>query len=678
MADSDDDDVLFSKSRTNQQTRGLLGNGVKNVDDVMNGPKEDRRLKRTLALCAAFLSLGLAIAVLGPTLVALKDQLAVSLPKISYVFVGRSIGYLAGSVVGGVTFEWFHPSLLMAVSLLASGIGLIVAPFCHTLWILAAVISVVGLAMGALDTGANVVCLRLWGKRSSPFLQALHFCFAVGAFLAPLLAAPFIPTDIILATNRTAAVPKTSFVHTWGEAGTTKPVEQTTLLENASTVTIGETTISTTATSMTSAKSATMTTAITTKDTTVNNVHETTTAKDTTVAPMEGATANGIENATTTQTTEREESNMSNQTVQTAVSTGNSTVATTKGARNITTTPTTGTEESNQTAVTTSVSTANPTSESQVEVSSAVPPGQFRNVYIIIGVFSMLVSTSFFYFFCTSPVRPPPSSTPGQYGDRESKNMDFKYTVLGLMFLFYFLYVGAEVTFGGYIFTFATQAQDGKLMNETSASLLNSAFWGSFATGRGLSICLASVLEPHMMLILDMVGCIASSIALSWCGDTNSIVLWVGTVVLGLSMASLFPAGISWLESYHRVTGSMATILVVGSAFGEMVFPLLMGWMLRKKDIREGSGFLQTGPIGLMYFMLATSGLTAIIFIVMQYLAKQHGVEQTKPGTSNPAQDLKLGLHEAINMEELIPRGNAKQSSKPIIPKPLRIKKHTE
>ena len=59
MANSDDEDVLFSSSRSlsNQQGKGLLGNKVKTIDDIMNGPKEDRRLKKTLALCASFLVL---------------------------------------------------------------------------------------------------------------------------------------------------------------------------------------------------------------------------------------------------------------------------------------------------------------------------------------------------------------------------------------------------------------------------------------------------------------------------------------------------------------------------------------------------------------------------------------------------------------------------------------------
>eukprot|EP01050_Picozoa_sp_SAG11_P029912 SAG11_NODE_8617_length_995_cov_1.210938_2_plen_212_part_01 len=46
--------------------------------------------------------------------------------------------------------------------------------------------------MGLLDTGANVVTVRLWGKRAEPFVQSLHASFAVGALVAPLLAEQFI------------------------------------------------------------------------------------------------------------------------------------------------------------------------------------------------------------------------------------------------------------------------------------------------------------------------------------------------------------------------------------------------------------------------------------------------------------------------------------------------------
>ena len=42
--------------------------------------------------------------------------------------------------------------------------------------------------MGLLDTGGNVMLIRLHGAAAvEPFMQALHFFFGLGAFLSPLL-----------------------------------------------------------------------------------------------------------------------------------------------------------------------------------------------------------------------------------------------------------------------------------------------------------------------------------------------------------------------------------------------------------------------------------------------------------------------------------------------------------
>ena len=90
---------------------------------------------------------------MGPTLLALQKHLSVEFPKMSYVFIGRSSGYLIGSVMGGVMFDYINTALLIGLTLLVSGIGMLLAPFCLQLWNLCAVMSAVGLAMGALDTG---------------------------------------------------------------------------------------------------------------------------------------------------------------------------------------------------------------------------------------------------------------------------------------------------------------------------------------------------------------------------------------------------------------------------------------------------------------------------------------------------------------------------------------------
>uniref|UniRef100_A0A6B0VBU2 Putative mucin-5ac n=1 Tax=Ixodes ricinus TaxID=34613 RepID=A0A6B0VBU2_IXORI len=73
-------------------------------------------------------------------------------------------------------------------------------PFCAQLSTLMACSAITGITMGFLDTGGNVWCLDLWGRHSAPFMQGLHFCFALGALVAPLIAEPFLSPSGLVGT----------------------------------------------------------------------------------------------------------------------------------------------------------------------------------------------------------------------------------------------------------------------------------------------------------------------------------------------------------------------------------------------------------------------------------------------------------------------------------------------
>ena len=66
--------------------------------------------------------------------------------------------------------------------------------------------------MYVIFSGGNVICLRIWGKDSGPYMQALHFAFGVGAFMAPLVAAPFLSTEVNSNCTSTVLVTTTPFV----------------------------------------------------------------------------------------------------------------------------------------------------------------------------------------------------------------------------------------------------------------------------------------------------------------------------------------------------------------------------------------------------------------------------------------------------------------------------------
>ncbi len=55
----------------------------------------------------------MAISVLGPTFEDLAVNVNKNISNLSYIFVGRSSGYIGGSLLGGILFDCVNPHLLL-------------------------------------------------------------------------------------------------------------------------------------------------------------------------------------------------------------------------------------------------------------------------------------------------------------------------------------------------------------------------------------------------------------------------------------------------------------------------------------------------------------------------------------------------------------------------------------
>ena len=96
---------------------------------------------------------GLCISIPGATLLDLEERTHSSTEHIALIFTARSMGYLLGSIVGGVLFDYFDQQILLFYTLVLTGIATIAVPWCTALVALACMIAVQGLALGVLDTG---------------------------------------------------------------------------------------------------------------------------------------------------------------------------------------------------------------------------------------------------------------------------------------------------------------------------------------------------------------------------------------------------------------------------------------------------------------------------------------------------------------------------------------------
>mgnify|MGYP001094227181 CR=1 FL=1 len=152
-----------------------------------SGQLEVARRTITIGYLASFVGLGLVASSLGPSLPSLALQTDTSLSSISYLFTLRSGGYLLGSFFGGRLFDRFAGHPVIALGALIIAILIALAPFIPILWLLTLLLCILGIGEGFLDVGGNTLIVWLFRDKVGPFLNALHFCFSLGSFLAPVL-----------------------------------------------------------------------------------------------------------------------------------------------------------------------------------------------------------------------------------------------------------------------------------------------------------------------------------------------------------------------------------------------------------------------------------------------------------------------------------------------------------
>ncbi|XP_046405156.1 uncharacterized protein LOC124170478 [Ischnura elegans] len=258
--------------------------------------------------------------------------------------------------------------------------------------------------------------------------------------------------------------------------------------------------------------------------------------------------------------------------------------------------------------------------------------------YLIVGMFVFSISLVFLGFLCHNPRDPKSKQEDGV----ERYKISRKYlwgSLVSCMSLFFFFNIGMEVTFGRYLLSFALRSDLN--LSRSTGNCVTALFWGSFAAMRFASIFCASGFSPTSMLIFNFVMCSIGSIILSTLSNEVETALWLGTSFLGIGMASMFPTGILWVERYIHVSNKVAALFVMGVALGEIIFPLIVQYLM------------QSNQLMLMHAAAVTNALCICTFIVLWCLVAHHGEKYVSVG--NVGYQLASQHDEEEDMVELSP-----------------------
>lgn len=221
--------------------------------------------------------------------------------------------------------------------------------------------------------------------------------------------------------------------------------------------------------------------------------------------------------------------------------------------------------------------------------------GGYRWVYWVLAGFAVLIGLN----ALTLPGQPRPAPhAPTEANPLTLQQRD--YAIAGIAALFLFFYVGAELAFGGWVYTYATTLN---LMNAAQGAYLTSAFWLSFTLGRLLSIPLATRLPPKTLLSIALPSCLVILAGLML-QPNSPVVLWCVAIGLGFCMAPIWPTGFTLAGQSLRLTARLSGLILLGDSLGAMVLPWLVGLVMAR-----------TGPSALAYLVLGSLVGNVIAFL---------------------------------------------------------------
>ena len=256
--------------------------------------------------------------------------------------------------------------------------------------------------------------------------------------------------------------------------------------------------------------------------------------------------------------------------------------------------------------------------------SDSEPSSQFIYAYFIVALLYLPSLAAFMYYavrheclrkccFKETPAQKAesPSDSDPNIAEKASESLSNKYLLSYVLFLFtlifcfMFLYVGLEAGFGSLIFTVAVTGRLG--FSKSTAAVLQSVFWGTFSFTRLVSVTLALLkVRASIMIMGNLFGSFVASLIMTFYVH-NALAIWIGSAVLGMSYASIFPTVMTWMSENAKATGKATAVLVTGGTLGDITIPATLAALVAKVNpdtliyVTFGGVIVSAGIAGCMF-----------------------------------------------------------------------------
>jgi FHS family Na+ dependent glucose MFS transporter 1 len=161
--------------------------------------------------------------------------------------------------------------------------------------------------------------------------------------------------------------------------------------------------------------------------------------------------------------------------------------------------------------------------------------------------------------------------------EREKAAKDTRWLFIGLALVFQFFFVGVEIAFGTWIYNYALIRN---VADKQTADLLTSLFYGVYTATRFIIIPVAARVDNKKIIIVFLCGGLLAHVFLL----VSPAVTWIIfalTAAVGFFLAPVVPTSLAFVEKRLGLTGKIAGWLQIGMVGGGMLFPWIIGQLLK-------------------------------------------------------------------------------------------------
>jgi FHS family Na+ dependent glucose MFS transporter 1 len=231
--------------------------------------------------------------------------------------------------------------------------------------------------------------------------------------------------------------------------------------------------------------------------------------------------------------------------------------------------------------------------------------GQIQRAFLGLGLFSLFILVLMIRL--EGPEASQEDAVAGKGDDTGVPS--YQRLLIPIIMLFFFAYVGTEVGYGDWLSTYSLTSG---LADEKGAVLLTSLYWGAFTAGRLVSIPLAMKLKANNLLAISLTGAVAGLGLVLFSPSVNNL-MWIGTMVLGFSLSSIFPTMLTYSERLMSMSGKTTSWFFISGSIGSAFAPWIIGRFIE----RTGPGIITRV---LFIFLIMAAG----VFSLLTWLTKNH------------------------------------------------------